>query len=93
MPRPLFLVGMMGSGKTSVGRELARTRGVPLCDLDRRIEWIFGQGIDALLAEGEPRLRAREHDALRTLVAEPGFAGRAIVVATGGGTPIDPRNR
>jgi shikimate kinase len=93
MPRPLFLVGMMGSGKTSVGRELARSGAAAFCDLDRRIEWIFGQGIDALLAAGEPRLRAREHDALRTLVAEPGFPGRRLVVATGGGTPIDPRNR
>jgi shikimate kinase len=93
MPRPLFLVGMMGSGKTSVGRELARSAGAVFCDLDRRIEWIFGVGIDALLASGESRLRAREHDALRTLVAEPGFALRDVVVATGGGTPIDPRNR
>jgi shikimate kinase len=93
MARPLFLVGMMGSGKSRVGRELALRVGASFCDLDRRIELVFGVSIAALLGDGEPRLRAREHDALRTLVEEPGFGGRAVVVATGGGAAIDPRNR
>jgi shikimate kinase len=84
---------MMGSGKTSVAREVAALRSASWCDLDRRIERIFGETIGELFAAGEPRLRAAEHAALASLVAEPGFAGRAIVVATGGGAPIDPENR
>jgi len=91
--RPLFLVGMMGSGKSCVGREVARLAGAPFCDLDRRVERLFGTSIAALVAAGEPVLRARETAALASLVDEPGFGGRPIVVATGGGTPIAPENR
>lgn len=91
--RPLFLQGMMGSGKTSVGREVAALGQAAFCDLDRRIERVFGETVAELLAAGEPRFRAAEHAALRSLVDEPGFAARAIVVATGGGTAIDPANR
>ncbi len=91
--RPLFLVGMMGSGKSCVGREVARLAAVPFCDLDRRIERMFGEPIATLFAAGEPVLRARERAALASLVDEPGFGGRPLVVATGGGTPIAPENR
>jgi shikimate kinase len=91
--RPLFLLGMMGSGKTSVGREVAALAHAPLCDLDRRIERVFGETVAELLAAGEPRFRAAEHAALRSLVDEPAFGARAIVVATGGGAAIDPANR
>ncbi|HWB78207.1 MAG TPA: shikimate kinase [Nannocystaceae bacterium] len=91
--RPLFVQGMMGSGKTSVGREVAALAHAAFCDLDRRIERVFGETVAELFAVGEPRFRAAEHAALRSLVDEPGFAARTIVVATGGGTAIDPANR
>jgi shikimate kinase len=93
MPAPIFLTGMMASGKSTVGRILARERSAVFVDLDERIERIYGRGVPDLIALSEPRFRAQERAALAALVAEPGFAGRAIVIATGGGAVIDPANR
>ncbi len=93
MGAPVFLSGMMGSGKSTVGRALAAARGVAFVDLDRRIERMFGQTIAASFAVGESRFRALEGLALRSLLAEPGFAGRGSVVATGGGTVISAEHR
>jgi shikimate kinase len=90
---PVFLTGMMGSGKSTVGRVLAQELGADFVDLDRRIEHVFGLAIADLFALGEPTFREREHQALATLTSEPGFAERAVVVATGGGVVIDERNR
>lgn len=89
---PLFLTGMMGSGKSTVGRLLAERREAVFVDLDGRIERIFGTTVASLFAAGEDRFRARERAALVSLAAEPGFAQRSVVVATGGGVVIDPRN-
>lgn len=91
--RPLFLTGMMGAGKSTLGALLARQWSCPLVDLDARIERMFGAAIPALFAAGEPNFRRCEREALLLLVGEPGFAGRTAVVATGGGAPIDPANR
>jgi len=93
MQRPLFLTGMMGCGKTTVGRILAHALGVPLCDLDVRIERLFGASVPKLLAAGEDRFRACERDALSSLLAEPGARGRGLVVATGGGAILDADSR
>ncbi|MCA9708894.1 MAG: shikimate kinase [Myxococcales bacterium] len=93
MQRPLFLTGMMGCGKTTVGRILAETLGVPLVDLDARIERLFGQTIPELFERGEPCFREHERQALASLLAEPGFGGRGVVVATGGGAVLDPDSR
>lgn len=94
MQRPLFLTGMMGCGKTTVGRVLAQELGAPLVDLDARVERLFGVTVPALFAEGgEAGFRAAEAQALRSLLAEPGVAGRALVVATGGGAVLRPDNR
>lgn len=90
---PLFLTGMMGAGKSTLGALLAQAWGCPLVDLDARIERMFGAAIPALFAAGEPNFRRCEREALRLLVAEPGFAGRTVVVATGGGVVVDPANR
>jgi shikimate kinase len=91
--RPIFLLGMMGSGKSSVGRELARTHALAFVDLDRRIELIAGRSIAALFdGSGEACFRAWERAALRTLVEEPGFAHAGVVVATGGGVVTSPDN-
>lgn len=88
--RPTFLVGLMGSGKSAVGRRLAADSHAPFCDLDSRVERMFGRSTAQLFARGEPEFRRLERLALRSLVDEPGFAARAVVVATGGGTVMDP---
>lgn len=91
--RPIFLTGLMGTGKTTVGRLLAARIGAPFVDLDTRVERMFGHTIPELFAAGEPSFRAAESHALRTLLAEPAFAARDVVVATGGGVVLDPTNR
>lgn len=93
VPRPLFLTGMMGSGKSTVGRLLAERTGAHFVDLDVRVERLYGTSVPALLHKGEPEFRRAERRALETLVSEPGFCGRAVVVATGGGVVIDAANR
>src|SRR5690606_2368278 len=92
MPRPIFLTGMMGSGKTTIGRLLARDLGAEFIDHDERIERLFGRSIPELFAEGEPHFRRCERRALETLVREPAFGSRPVVVATGGGLVVDPAN-
>lgn len=93
MPRPIFLTGMMGSGKTTIGRLLASHLAAAFIDLDARIERVYGRSIGELFAEGEPHFRRCERRALESLVAEPGFGARVVVVATGGGIILDPCNR
>ncbi len=94
MKRPLFLTGMMGCGKTTVGRVLAREQGLPLVDLDVRIERMFGASVPELFeARGEAGFREAEQLALRSLVDEPGFAGHGVVVATGGGAVVSASSR
>lgn len=84
---------MMGAGKSSVGRVLAQRLGVVFIDLDARIERLFGISIPDAFARGEPHFRALEREALRSLLAEPAFERRLVVVATGGGSVVDPENR
>jgi shikimate kinase len=84
---------MMGSGKSTAGLILAERLEAPFIDLDARVQRIFGRTIEALFAEGEERFRRCERLALESLVAEPAFASRSAVVATGGGVVLDPRNR
>ena len=68
-------------------RVLARSTNAVFIDLDERIERLFGASIATLFEDGS--FRARERSALRSLVDEPGFAGAAAVVATGGGIVCD----
>lgn len=91
--RPLFLTGMMGCGKTTVGRLVAESLQVPFVDLDVRIERLFGASVPELLAADPAAFREREREALSSLLAEPGVAGRGLVVATGGGAILDSRSR
>jgi len=85
----VVLVGFMGSGKSSVGRELARRFAAPFVDVDERIEEAAGCTIRDLFArEGEPTFREREKEALREVVSVKGR-----VVATGGGAFADDGNR
>ena len=83
----------MGSGKSTVGRILAERYGTAFVDLDRRIEHLFGATVGELFERGEPYFRARERDALVSLLAEPGLRGQPVVVATGGGAVLDEANR
>ncbi len=84
-----FLVGLMGSGKTTVGRALARRHGKTFFDSDHEIEARTGVRIATIFdIEGEARFRERE----RLMIAE--LAQRKnIVLATGGGAVLDPENR
>jgi len=85
----VVLVGFMGSGKSSVGRELARRFGAPFVDVDERIESAAGSPIRDLFArEGEPAFREREKSALREALSVKGR-----VIATGGGAFSDEENR
>ncbi|TDN40046.1 AAA family ATPase [Hymenobacter sp. UV11] len=80
----LYLIGLPGSGKTTLGRQLAAHYGREFLDLDAAIVAEAGQSIPAIFAsEGEAGFRAREAAALRAVAARP----TPLVVATGGGTP------
>lgn len=80
----LYLLGMPGSGKTTLGRALAAHYALPFLDLDAEIVARAGQAIPAIFREhGEAHFRRLEAEALRDLAARPG----AAVLATGGGTP------
>lgn len=91
--RPLFLVGMMASGKSAVGAALAARLGGVFIDLDQRLERLSGHCVAELFAQSEATFRDVEASALRSLCAEPGFGGAGAVVATGGGAVISGANR
>ena len=87
----VFLVGFMGSGKTSVGRELARRMGWEFVDLDVRIEQREGRSVPEIFQDrGEPGFRIAEAAALLELTQS---LERASVVALGGGAFAQPGNR
>ncbi len=84
----IVLAGMMGSGKSSVGKTLARLLGWPFIDTDQIIEKRSGKTIAQIFAgEGEVHFRALE----RELAAELRNAGNCVI-ATGGGMLLDPEN-
>lgn len=92
-PRAIFLAGFMGSGKTTIGRQLARALEWSFIDLDTEIERLAGRSIpDIFEASGEDGFRDFEHAALREQ-AETSRAGAPRVVALGGGTYAFERNR
>ena len=81
----LYLIGMPGSGKTTIGRRLAAHYGWEFRDLDTDIVAQAGRTVPEIFAaEGEAGFRAREAAALRAVAARP---GPPLVLATGGGTP------
>lgn len=89
----IYLVGFMGSGKSTVGRLLAQRLGWDFVDLDTEIESRFGAPIAEIFdREGEPAFRDLEHEAL-TEQARLVRRGRPRVVALGGGAFVAQRNR
>jgi len=86
---PLFLVGMMGAGKTTIGRSLARVLGRRFIDLDHELEARCGVRIPTIFEiEGEAGFRKREAALLDDYTRLSG-----IVLATGGGAVLAPENR
>ena len=80
---------MMGAGKTTVGKKLARNLGCEFHDLDRDIEADTGVSISTIFEiEGETGFRQREANMLAQLSRRKG-----LVIATGGGAVLDPLNR
>lgn len=88
-PRSVFLVGMMGAGKTTVGRLLAEAIGFEFVDADRELEARSGVPIPTIFEiEGEAGFRRREAALLEELTAR-----HHIVLATGGGAVLEPTTR
>lgn len=85
----VFLVGPMGSGKTAVGRQLARRLGYRFLDSDTEIEERTGVDIPFIFEkEGEEGFRAREREVIDQLTRLQG-----VVLATGGGAILAPETR
>jgi shikimate kinase len=85
----VYLVGFMGAGKTSVGRALARRLDWQPVDVDELIEQRERLPVSEIFARhGEPYFRAVEREVLTEQLPK-----RHVVVATGGGTFVDPVNR
>jgi shikimate kinase len=89
VPGNIFLVGLMGAGKTTVGKVLARRLGKAFYDCDHEIERATGVKVPVIFdIEGEAGFRAREARTLADLVVRPD-----IVLATGGGAVLSDANR
>jgi shikimate kinase len=87
--RNVFLVGLMGAGKTSVGRLLAKRLGKHFVDCDQEIEARTGVRVPVIFEiEGEAGFRLREAQVLDALTAM-----HDVVLATGGGAVLRPENR
>ena len=87
--RSVVLVGLMGAGKTAIGRRLAARLGLPFRDSDSEIEAAAGRTVPELFSQfGEAHFRAGERRVVRRLLDGP-----PIVLATGGGAFMDPATR
>ncbi len=85
----IFLVGLMGSGKTTIGKALAKRLNLRFVDADHEIEARTGASIPLIFEiEGEASFRQREADVIRDLSAQQG-----IVLATGGGAVLNEQSR
>ena len=88
-PSALFLIGMMASGKSTVGKALAARLGWDFFDVDREVERRTGVTVAEIFEkEGEPGFRRRETEMMAELTIRPG-----CIVAMGGGAPLFEVNR
>jgi shikimate kinase len=86
--RNIVLVGFMGTGKTTVGRLLSEQTGMPLVDMDERIEKRAGKSINQIFAEeGEKAFRSLERKMAQELSTQSGQ-----IISTGGGIVLNPDN-
>lgn len=82
MDKPIFLVGFMGSGKTTWGKKLANAMDLPFVDLDHEIVAHIGMSIPEYFTKyGEDAFRVLESEFLKNQ------KGRKAIISTGGGTP------
>ena len=89
LTKPLVLIGMMGAGKSTVGRFVADRLDVPFKDADKEIEEAAGRSVEEIFAEfGEAHFRSGERRVISRLLQEGPF-----VLATGGGAYIDAETR
>ncbi len=87
--RPIVLVGLMGAGKTTVGRRLASALDLPFIDADAEIEAAAGSTVEEIFARhGEGAFREGERRVISRLLSDG-----PMVLATGGGAYIDPGTR
>ncbi len=87
--RPIVLVGLMGAGKSCIGKRLASHLNLPFVDADREIEAAAGCSIpDIFAAHGEKAFRDGERRVIQRLLGNP-----IHVLATGGGAFVDPSTR
>lgn len=92
--RPIILIGLMGSGKTTIGKELSRMTGMPLIDMDSIIEEQIGKSIPAIFRdEGEAHFRALETALLRYIEGTVGTEKGNVIISTGGGVVLKAVNR
>ena len=87
LDKAVVLIGPMGAGKTSVGKRVAKTLGVPFVDTDRVIADEHGPIPRLFESLGEPAFRILERDAVAAAV------DHAVVVSLGGGAVLDPSTR
>jgi len=84
----LVLVGYMGTGKSTVGKKLARRLGMKFVDSDREVERVTGYTVNEIFKKfKEIRFRSEEKAALRRLTRNSGQ-----IISTGGGAVLDPEN-
>jgi len=84
----IFLIGYMGSGKSTVGKKLASQLGYDFADHDELIEKAVGKSVSEIFQEdGEERFREMEHHLLISLMTKDN-----VVISTGGGTPCHYNN-
>ena len=85
----IYLIGMPGSGKSTVGRRLSTVTSAPFIDCDEEFERVTGRKpSEYISSEGEPAFRDRECEILKELSKKTGF-----VIATGGGAILREENR
>ncbi|MCL7420409.1 MAG: shikimate kinase AroK [Methylobacter sp.] len=85
----IYLIGLMGAGKTTIGRQLAKALKLPFYDSDKAIEESTGVDIPTIFEfEGEDGFRDREQKMIQQLTQKKG-----IVLATGGGAVLREQNR